>query len=198
MTVTLAIIIITVATSFAAWNNANLLNQLIYFGPAVNRGQWWRLITHGFIHSDGNHLLFNMFTLYFFGRFMENFIGPTTFVPFYLVGILVAILPTHLKHGKNPHYRSLGASGAVSAVLFGFILVKPWSMLYVMFVPVPAIIFATLYVAYSFWADKRGRDNINHSAHLSGALWGVLFLIALEPRLLPRFFERLLEVPFLQ
>jgi len=104
---------------------------------------------------------------------------------------VVAILPTHLRHMRDARYRSLGASGAVSAVLFAFILLQPWSMLYVMFVPLPAIVFAVLYVAYTIWAERRGKDNINHSAHLWGAVWGVGFLLVLEPRLLPRFFEQL-------
>ena len=199
MYLTISLIVITVLVSLAAWKQPTLFNQLIYYGPAVNKGQWWRLISHGFIHADGNHLLFNMITLYFFGRYMESLLAPgigaVGFVLFYLAGILVAILPTHLRHGRNPNYRSLGASGAVSAVLFGYILVKPWSMLFVMFVPVPAIVFAVLYVAYSIWADRRGRDNVNHSAHLVGAFWGIGFLLLIEPRLLPRFFERLLTLP---
>lgn len=202
MYLTVAIIAITVATSLAAWQSPKLFNQLIYHGPSVNSGQWWRVLSHGFIHADGNHLLFNMMTLFFFGQFMEKLlvpgIGILGYVLFYLIGIVVAILPTHFRHGGNPRYRSLGASGAVSSVLFGYILVKPWSMLYVFFVPVPAIVFAALYVGYSIWADKRGRDNTNHSAHLFGALWGVVFLLLLEPKLLPRFFSKLADIPFLQ
>ncbi len=200
MSLTLIIIAVTVVVSLAAWKQPQLLYRLIYHGPSVHKGEWWRLVSHGFIHADGNHLLFNMFTLYFFGRFMEQLlvpgIGALGFILFYLVGIVVAILPSHFRHGRNPGYRSLGASGAVSAVLFGFILVKPWSMLFVMFVPVPAIVFAVLYVAYSLWADRRGKDNVNHSAHLVGGLWGVVFLLILEPRLLPRFMEQVVRIPW--
>jgi membrane associated rhomboid family serine protease len=200
MSVTLIIIALTVLVSFLAWQQPALMNKLIYHGPSVQRGEVWRLLTHGFIHADGNHLLFNMFTLYFFGQSMENILVPAVgiigFVLFYLMGIIVAIIPTHIQQRKNNQYRSLGASGAVSAVLFAFIFLKPWSMLFVMFVPAPAIVFAVLYVAYSFWADKRRRDNVNHSAHLAGALWGILFLLILQPNLLPRFFEKLGNVPF--
>lgn len=199
MSITLIIIAITVIVSFAAWQKPQLVNQLIYHGPSVHQGQWWRMLSHGFIHADGNHLLFNMITLFFFGRFMEQVlvprIGSLGFIMFYLAGIFVAILPSHLRHYKDRGYRSLGASGAVSAVLFGYILIRPWSMLFVMFIPVPAIVFAALYVAYSLWADRRGKDNVNHSAHLFGALWGVGFLLILEPRLLPRFFEELIKLP---
>jgi len=199
MSINLAIIVVTVAVSLLAWQQPRWIDALIYHGPAVSRGQWWRLLTHGFIHADGTHLLFNMITLFFFGRVMEQVlsarIGPVGYVLFYLVGILVAILPTHWRHRNNPAYRSLGASGAVSAVLFAYILLQPWSMLFVMFVPLPAIVFAALYVGYSFWAERQGADNINHSAHLWGAAWGVGFLVALEPRLLPRFFAELLAFP---
>jgi membrane associated rhomboid family serine protease len=200
MSVTLIIIILTAAVSFLAWQQPPLLNKLIYHGPTVSKGEYWRLITHGFIHGDGNHLLFNMFTLYFFGSSMETVlvpaIGVTGFVLFYLMGILVAILPTHLRHRKDARYRSLGASGAVSAMLFAYIFLKPWSMLFVMFVPVPAVIFAVLYIGYSFWAGQRRRDNVNHSAHLAGALWGIAFLLVLQPNLLPRFFTKLTQLPF--
>ena len=195
MSITLIIIAVTAAISLLAWQQPKLFENLIYFGPAVQRGQWWRLVTHGFIHGSGAHLLFNMFTLYFFGRLIEQVliprIGVIGYVLFYLAGIVVAILPTHLRHMRDARYRSLGASGAVSAVLFAFILLQPWSMLFVFFVPLPAIVFAVLYVAYTIWAERRGKDNINHSAHLWGAAWGVGFLLVLEPRLLPRFFEQL-------
>lgn len=199
MSLTLIIIAITVVVSYAAWQRPALLNTLIYHGPSVEKGQLWRLVTHGFIHADGNHLLFNMMTLFFFGRVMEQIllprIGPVGFVLFYLMGIVVAIFPSHLRHRNTVNYRSLGASGAVSAILFAYIFVQPWSMLFVMFVPVPAIVFAVLYVGYSLWADKRGRDNVNHSAHLWGAVWGVGFLLMLEPGLLPRFLEKLVQIP---
>ncbi|MFA5495898.1 MAG: rhomboid family intramembrane serine protease [Porticoccaceae bacterium] len=197
MTITLLLIIITVIISLLAWQQPRLLDTLIYQGPAVSRGQWWRLLSHGFIHADGAHLLFNMITLYFFGRLIEQVlvarIGAIGFVLFYLAGIVMAILPSHFRHRGDAGYRSLGASGAVSAVLFAFILLQPWAMLLVMFVPLPAIVFAVLYVAYSVWADRRGRGNVNHSAHLWGAAWGVGVLLALEPRLLAQFWARLLQ-----
>lgn len=195
--ITLALIGITVAISLYAWQQPVWLGKLIYHGPSVTKGQWWRLISHGFIHADGNHLLFNMITLFFFGRILEQVlvprIGVSGFILFYLAGIVLAIIPSHIRHGKDRLYRSLGASGAVSAVLFAFILMRPWALLYVMFVPVPAIVFAGLYVAYSIWADRKGTDNVNHSAHLWGAAWGVGFLLMLEPSLMGRFIERLLS-----
>lgn len=195
--VTFAIIAITVLVSLVAWRSRTLLDILIYWPPGVAKGQWWRLLTHGFIHADGTHLLFNMITLYFFGTVMEQVltprIGSVGFVLFYLAGILVAIVPTHLRHRGDARYRSLGASGAVATILFAFILLQPWSMLFVFFLPVPAILFAVVYVAYSFWADRRGGGNINHSAHLWGGAWGVAFMLWLEPRLWQRFLSEVLS-----
>ncbi|HEY5780847.1 MAG TPA: rhomboid family intramembrane serine protease, partial [Lysobacter sp.] len=132
-----------------------------------------------------------------FGRVIEReistVIGPIGFVLFYLSAIVIAILPTYLRHRHDPHYRSLGASGAVSAVLFAFILLRPWAMIYVFVLPMPAIAYAVGYVAYSFWMDRRGGDNINHSAHLSGAIYGVLFMLFMDPGIGADFVQRLLN-----
>ena len=199
MVLTLGLIGITVGVSLLAWQRPRLFDALIYWPPAVGRGQWWRLVTHGFLHADGTHLLFNMITLFFFGATMERVlvphVGAVGFVLFYLVGIVVAILPSHLHHRRDQYYRSLGASGAVAAVLFAYILIQPWAMLLVMFLPMPAIVFAAIYVGYSLWAGRQARDNINHGAHLWGAAWGVGFMLLLEPRLLPRFLEQLASPP---
>jgi membrane associated rhomboid family serine protease len=136
-----------------------------------------------------------MLTLFFFGRLMEQFytaeLGRLGFVLFYIGGLVVSILPTYLKNRRNPNYHSLGASGAVSAVLFSFILLSPWSRIIVLVVPMPAIIYAVLYVAYSIYMDRAGRDNINHSAHLWGAAYGVVFTLLVEPRVLGHFLAEL-------
>ncbi|EPC03081.1 hypothetical protein L861_22490 [Litchfieldella anticariensis FP35 = DSM 16096] len=196
MSITLALIAITVAISLLAWQQPRLLDALIFWPTGVAKGQWWRLLSHGFIHADGAHLLFNMVTLYFFGTVMEQVltprIGAVGFGLFYLAGILIAILPSFFRHRNDTKYRSLGASGAVAAMLFAYILLQPWSLLFVFFVPVPAIVFAAVYVLYSIWAQRRGSGNINHSAHLWGGTWGVVFLIWLEPRLVSRFMNELL------
>lgn len=200
--VTFALIAITAVVSLLAWQQPRLLGALVYWPPAVRRGEWWRLLTHGFIHADMAHLLINMLVLFFFGSVMERVltgrIGAGGFLAFYLAGIVLAILPTHFRHLRDAGYRSLGASGAVAAMLFAYILLQPWSTLLVMFVPMPAIVFAVAYLWYSVWADRRSADNINHGAHLAGATWGVAFMLLLEPRLLPRFVERLLSPPWLQ
>jgi len=181
-----------------AMHNARLMDRLILWPPAIQRQhQYDRLITHGFVHADLQHLLFNMITLYFFGRLIERFfaqyIGLGGFALFYLSALLVAILPTYLRHRNDARYRSLGASGAVSAVLFAFILLQPWAMIYVFFLPVPAIVYGIIYVGYSFWMDRQGTDNVNHSAHLWGAGYGVLFSLLLEPRVAGAFLQNLLH-----
>ncbi|MGN0861993.1 MAG: rhomboid family intramembrane serine protease, partial [Stenotrophomonas koreensis] len=115
---------------------------------------------------------------------------------FYLGALVVSILPTYLKNKNNPNYLSLGASGAVSAVLFAFILLSPWSLIFVLFIPAPAIVYAVFYVGYSLWMDKRGGDQINHSAHLAGAAFGVLFMLCMEPGILGHFLQRLANPSF--
>ena len=188
MNATLIIILVTCAISILAFRNEKLISDLILWPPAISRGkQYYRLLSYGFIHADGTHLLFNMITLYFFGRlieqFMASYIGTLGFVAFYLSAIVVSILPTYVKNVGNPAYRSLGASGAVSAILFAFVLLQPWATILIFFIPCPAIIYAVIYVGYSIYMDRKGSDNINHSAHLWGAAYGVLFLLAMEPRI---------------
>lgn len=195
---TLVLIGITVLVSWLAFSNMPLLERLILWPPAIRRRhQYDRLITHGFVHADFQHLLFNMMTLYFFGRLIEQFyadyIGHVGFALFYLSALVVAILPTYLRHIDDPGYRSLGASGAVSAILFAFIILQPWAMIYVFVVPVPAILYGVMYVVYSIWMDRQGRGNVNHSAHLWGAGYGVLFTLLMEPRVGPVFLERVLH-----
>ena len=197
---TVTLIIITVAISLLAFSNQTVMNRLIFWPPALQRGQYDRFITHGFVHADGTHLLFNMITLFFFGNIIESFYRQffydTGFVLFYLGGLIAAILPSYLKHRHDISWASLGASGAVSAVLFAYILFQPWKLIFVFFIPVPAIIFAILYVAYSIWSGKRGNTNINHSAHLCGAAYGVVMTILLEPKVLPHFLNQLTQIPF--
>ncbi|HET9033493.1 MAG TPA: rhomboid family intramembrane serine protease [Dokdonella sp.] len=202
MYATLVIIAVTCVISFLGFKNEKLISDLILWPPAISRNkQYYRLLSYGFIHADGQHLLFNMITLFFFGQLIEQFvtgyIGTLGFVAFYLSAILVSILPTYMKNVGNPAYRSLGASGAVSAVLFGFVLMQPWATILIFFIPCPAIIYAVIYIAYSIYMDRQGNDNINHSAHLWGAAYGVLFLLAMEPRLIENFLAQLMQPRFM-
>ena len=199
--VTFLLIGITVLVSWQAFNNPRLLERLILWPPAIERHrQYDRLVTHGFIHADGQHLLFNMITLFFFGRVIEPVfvaqIGVLGFAAFYLSAIVMAIMPTYFRHQHDSQYRSLGASGAVSAVLFSYILFAPWSLIFVFFLPVPAILYAVAYVGYSIWMDRRGGDNINHSAHLWGAAYGVMFTLLMEPDVLGHFGRQVLQPSF--
>ena len=201
MLITLAIIAITSVVSFMAFKNGRLMNDLILWPPAITRQhEYYRLVTYGVIHADINHLLFNMFTLFFFGMAMEPFyarmLGPFGFPLFYIGGLVASILPTYLKNRANPNYRSLGASGAVSAVLFAFILRAPWQQIILLVIPMPAIIYAVLYTAYSIYMDRRGQGNVNHSAHLWGAAYGVVFTILIDHQVLPNFVDALLHPAF--
>lgn len=195
MTVTLILVAITAAVSWPAFNNPRLRNALAFWPPAVARGELHRFVTHGLVHADAQHLLFNMVTLFFFGAavtpFFERTVGVAGFVVFYVLGIVVAILPSYPRHARDPRYRSLGASGAVSAVLFSYILMAPWSVIYVFVVPVPAILFAAAFVGYSFYGGRGGGDNINHSAHLWGAGYGAIASLCIEPGLWGHFLSQL-------
>ena len=197
MIVTLALIAVTCIVSVSAFGNPRLLEALVLWPPAISRRhQYWRLLSYGLVHADGSHLLFNMLTLFFFGRAMEGlyaqYLGPFGFALFYAGGLLVSILPSWWMHRRDPNYRSLGASGAVSAVLFAFILLQPWAMIFVFFLPLPAILYAVAYIAYSIWMDHTGgRDRVNHSAHMWGAAYGVLFTVFMEPRVVLAFVDQL-------
>ncbi|KQZ57559.1 MULTISPECIES: rhomboid family intramembrane serine protease [unclassified Lysobacter] len=197
---TFVLIAVTVLVSWLAFDKPKLMQRLILWPPAVERQrQYERLLTHGFIHADWPHLLFNMLTLYLFGSQIEpvldTLIGPLGFVFFYVTAIIVAILPTYLRHRNDANYSSLGASGGVSAVLFAFILLAPWTLIYIP-IPMPAIVYAVGYVGYSFWMDRRGGDNVNHSAHLSGAIYGVLFMLLVDSRIGPFFLQQLTNPQF--
>lgn len=195
--VNLLLIAITALVSWLAFNNRALSDRLILWPPALDRKrQYDRLVTYGFIHASWSHLIFNMITLFFFGGQIEsvmvNLTGSYfTYPAFYVAALVVSILPSYLKNQKNPNYLSLGASGAVSAVLFAFILLSPWSIIFVLFIPAPAIIYAAFYVGYSIWMDRQGGDNINHSAHLAGAAFGIIFMLAMRPAIFEHFLREL-------
>ena len=200
--VNLLLIAITVIVSWMAFNNRKLADRLILWPPAVDRHrQYDRLITYGFLHADWPHLIFNMITLFFFGGQIEGLMvrlsgSYLTYPVFYLGALVISILPSYIKNQKNPNYLSLGASGAVTAVLFAFILLSPWTLIFVFFIPAPAILYAVFYVGYSIWMDKRGGDQVNHSAHLAGAAFGVLFMLAMQPSIFNHFLTELANPRF--
>jgi membrane associated rhomboid family serine protease len=187
LSITIIIIIITALVSVGGFSNQKMINDLIFYPPAITgQQQWYRFFTCGLIHADFGHLIFNMISLYFFGnlvegRFQQLFpgTGKWLYLLMYVTALFVSLLPTYLKHKNNSNYRSLGASGAVSAVLFAGLILAPTSKIYIFFIPIgiPGFIFGPLYLLLTAYMDKRGGDSINHSAHLWGALYGLVFII---------------------
>ena len=154
--------------------------------------EYERLITSGFVHADLGHLIFNMITFYFFAFPLERRIGTVNFVSLYFIGMVLSELGTVIKHRNNPDYASLGASGAILAVLFASIVYFPDQSLYIIPIPVPipAPLFAVGYLAYSYWRSRQAKDRINHDAHIGGALTGLAFVAVTDPSA----FRRLMDV----
>ena len=187
LSMTIIIIIITVLVSITAFRNEKVLSDLIFYPPAVTtQKQYYRFITCGFIHADIAHLAFNMISLFLFGKFVEEQFrdifgqgGKLLYLGMYLLALIVSILPTYFKNKHNYQYRSLGASGAVSAVVFAGLMIAPYVKVGFFLIPpvIPGFVFGPLYLIISAWLDRKGGDNINHSAHIWGALFGVVFLI---------------------
>lgn len=188
MSVTLIIIIMTCIVSFTAFNNQKVMDDLIFYPPAITtQKQYYRFFTCGFIHANIPHLLFNMYSFWIFGEYVEirfmTIFGPAgrwLYLLMYLSALLFCLLPTYKKNKDNYYYRSLGASGAVSAVIFAFIFLDPLQKMGLIFLPqglmIPGFIFGTAYLIISSYLDRKDGSNINHSAHIWGALYGVVFL----------------------
>ena len=186
--ITTIIIAVTCITSFIAFSNQKLMDDLIFYPPAVtNQNQWYRFVTCGFIHADIAHLGFNMYSFYMFGQAIENsFIdiygtsGKAMYILLYISSLFVCLLPTYFKNKDNYHYKSLGASGAVSAIVFAYIFLSPLQGIGLIIIPglhAPAFIFGFIYLGVSVYLARRGNSYINHSAHLWGAIYGIVFLI---------------------
>jgi membrane associated rhomboid family serine protease len=184
------IFVITIAYSFIAFYNDTVYEKSILHPHSVYHGKnLYTLITSGFIHADLMHLFFNMFTFYFFAFTLEATLGHWQFGLLYFLSMVLADLPSVVKHKDNYNYRSLGASGAISAVIFSFILFHPLVSMYLMFIPIPipAIVFGVLYLIYCSYASKRQLGNINHDAHLFGAVAGLMITVILAPHVLSDF-----------
>jgi len=188
LSVTQIIVIITCLVSIVAFSNHKILDDLIFWPPAINnRKQYYRFFTCGLIHADFIHLGFNMYSLYIFGEYVEvKFMqlfgeqGRLFYLIMYVTALPICLLPTYMRNRDNYHYRSLGASGAVSAVVFAFIFLEPLRKLGLIFLPglmIPGFIFGLIYLGVSTFLDRKGGGNINHSAHVWGALYGISFLI---------------------
>ena len=192
MSITTLIILVTVVVSGAALLRPELLQRLLFNPYQVDaRGQWYRFITHAFVHSDWIHLLVNMWVLWNFGPSTEMFFtafagaaGPFLYLALYVGGVMFASLPAYGRHRTNPGYNAVGASGAVAAILFSAIYFTPTVGIGIMFIPVPipAFIFGVIYLGLEYYLDKKSNDHIAHDAHFWGAVFGFVFtaLVALS------------------
>jgi membrane associated rhomboid family serine protease len=194
LTVALIVMASVAVVSLIAWAIKPLKYAMILNPYRVRTGfQVHRLLTAGWIHADPGHLIFNMITLYFFAAPVERALGSVLFLVLYVSGVVVSFIPTTLRHMKNPNYNSLGASGAVAAVMFSAILLDPNLKVSLVFLPIgiPGIFYALGYLAYSAFSSWRAKDGVNHGAHISGALYGSLLTFILEPTRVARTLQRM-------
>jgi membrane associated rhomboid family serine protease len=181
----ISILVITILTSFAAFYINPQWITLLALKPydIFHHKRYYTMVTSGFVHANMSHLLFNMLTFYFFAFRLEKIIGSVPVLILYFLSLIISDLPTVIKQKENQQYASLGASGAVSAVVFSFILFFPLSKIYIMFIPIgiPAFLYAILYLLYCIYASRNNQDNINHDAHFYGALCGVVLTLLIKP-----------------
>lgn len=190
MSVTISLIAANVLVSLITLYAAPKLFEKFMMMPyrVVREKTWYELISSGFVHAGLGHLFLNMFVLFFFGLVLERSIGQGHLLALYFTGLIVSSLPSLYKHKDNPEFATVGASGAVESVLFGYIVLFPLEPIYIMFIPIgiPAIIFGVLFLAYSVYASK-SEGRINHEAHIAGAVWGLIYLIIFVPNTIDQF-----------
>ena len=199
---TILIVVVTALVSILAFSNEQVMGKLI-FNPYVirHKNEWFRFITSGFIHADWMHLIINMLVLYSFGGVVEYYYdevfaekGTYYFILLYFGAMLIAVAPSYAKHKNDPAYTALGASGAVSAIVFTAILFNPMSKICLWgILCLPGILLGPAYLAYSYYMSKKGGDHINHDAHFWGAVFGILFSIALKPALFLHFIDQVMH-----
>ena len=198
MEFTYGLMIVIGLVTYVAWKKPELHAKLM-LNPyqTVQQKQYWRLLTSGFVHNNPMHLFLNLFTLFFFGAAIERIfnvyfpqVGALLFILLFVTAVIVANVPTLIKHRNNPHYNSLGASGGVSALVLAFVLFDPLRdlCLYAI-ICLPGYILGAIFIVYSIIMGKRGRDNINHDAHLWGAIYGVVFVLLLRPSTIQTFID---------
>ena len=201
---TIVFIIITTLISVVAFGNEQVFSKM-KFNPyqVYHRKEYYRLLSHGFVHADWLHLIVNMFVLYSFGSAVENYFdqleaaemmkyGKAWFTFMYLAAIIFASVTTLKKYKDNPLYNSVGASGAVSAIVFCSIFFNPWAMISLYLIPMPSIIFGVAYLIYSQYMSRRNMDNVNHDAHFIGAVFGFLFPLLIKFSFINIFINQLL------
>lgn len=209
ITLTFIIIIFTCIISYNGFNDRAMQSKFLMHPASVNEfGQWYRFITSGFLHGDLMHLGINMFVLYQFGERLEDFCmrqfgdltGRIYFIILYFGAIIAGSVPSYIKHKNNQYYSALGASGGVSGILFASIFIDPWNwLLFLLFIPMPYIVFGVIYVLYESYMDKKGNTKIAHDAHLAGAAFGYIIIIAFiymeNPHYVDFFLEKLKAGP---
>jgi membrane associated rhomboid family serine protease len=202
MSITLILVIITSGISYYAFSNYSLMDKLILNPYRVSKkNEYYRFITSGFVHADFGHLIFNMLSLWFVGEGIEYLFaqlfgpgGSLYYLFLYLVGIIVSDIPSYLKNRTNSNYNSLGASGGVSAVLFAAILLQPtMTVSLYFFIRMKAFIFGILFLGYSYYEARKGTSYVNHSAHMVGAIFGMIFMAVVYPAAVPGFFAQIQE-----
>ncbi len=203
MSITLLIIVVTGFISITSFGNQNMMQQLVFSPYAIKRKkEWFRFITSGFLHVNWMHLILNMYVLFLFGTVTEAYFsyhfdaaGVTLYVVMYLLAIILSEVYSYVRHRDNPSYASLGASGAVSAVVFASILFLPDHDIHFIFLPrewgIPGYVFGILYLTYSMYMAKNANDNIGHYAHFFGALFGFVFPLFLKPSLITEFIQQI-------
>ncbi|WP_114751671.1 rhomboid family intramembrane serine protease [Pleomorphovibrio marinus] len=203
VSLTVILIAITCASSYYAWKNPAFMDKSLFTPYRVyNYKEYSRFFFSGFIHKDGVHLLFNMFTFYFFGQVVEQFLGyllgmnlgMLVFVAFYLAAIIVSDIPTYFKEKDNPSYHALGASGGTAAMVFASIVLMPLADICIFGIfCLPGFVLGLMFLAYAYYKGKIADDNINHDAHLYGALFGIFFILALDPERAGHFWDQIRE-----
>ena len=192
MNQTIFIIAATCLVSVSAFTNRTLFSNLLFNASIIHTNkQWYRFLTHAFLHADWIHLAMNMYVLYMFGNMVEEVFvnslgaikGETYFLLLYFISIIASTIPSYEKHKTDYYYNAVGASGAVSAIVFSAILLNPRMSLGLMFIPIPipAPIFGVLYLLYCRYAASHGKDNVAHDVHYWGSLFGALFTLVILP-----------------
>ncbi len=203
LSITIILIILTVLISFAGFNKPAFISRAMFTPYRIKHYQEWdRFVLSGFIHKDYMHLLFNMFTFYFFGGVVEQFLayrfgnmaGGVLFVVFYLLGIIISDIPTYLKHRDNSYYHALGASGGVASAVFASIILMPLSDICLFdILCLPGFVLGILFLIYSAVQSKKDSDGINHDAHFYGAMFGIIVILILFPQSGANFIQEIIS-----